>query len=229
MSLVIGHKGASAVEPENTEAAFRAAVRLGADGVELDVRRTLDGGLVVTHDAALPDGRLLADTPRDELPATIPDLHRALDACAGLSIVNVEIKNWPDDPDFDPTLAVAEDVARLLAVRPDAETMLVSCFHLPTVDRVRAAAPDIATAWLVWDVPNAGVALAEVAERGHRAIHPFHAFVTPELVDRAHDAEIAVNTWTCDDPERIAWLAGIGVDGIVTNDVELALAALGRS
>ena len=66
----------------------------------------------------------------------------------------------------------------------------------------------------------------ESESRGHVAVHPHHAFVTPALVHAAHAAGLVVNTWTCDDPDRIRWLAAIGVDGIVTNVPDVARAAL---
>ena len=53
--------------------------------------------------------------------------------------------------------------------------------------------------------------------------------MTPALVERAHDEELAVNAWTCNEPDRIRWLAGeAGVDGIVTDVPDVALEALGR-
>jgi glycerophosphoryl diester phosphodiesterase len=227
VSLVIGHRGAPLVAAENSVASFRAASRAGADGVELDVRRTADGGFAVTHDARLPDGRAVVTLRRAELPADIPDLDAALDACRGLRLVNVEIKNWPDDPDFDATLAFVDAVVGALAARPadERERFVVSCFHLPSVDRVQELAPDLITGWLVIGGEDP---VSEVVAHGHQALHPHHAFVTPELVERAHREEVAVNTWTCDDPERIRWLDGIGVDGIVTNAPDVALSALGR-
>jgi glycerophosphoryl diester phosphodiesterase len=237
---VIGHRGASRVEPENSLAAFRTAARMGADGVELDVRRTADGGLAVHHDAHLADGRALVTTTWDALPPDVVDLAAVLDACRDLDLVNVEIKNWPDDVDFDASLGVVESVVEVLLERPADERarLLVSCFHLPSVDRVRELAPELATAWLVIGPGADGrspagaegeLALVDrAAAHGHAALHPHHAFVTPGLVSEAHDAGLAVNTWTCDDPERIAWLAGVGVDGVVTNVPDVALAALGR-
>jgi glycerophosphoryl diester phosphodiesterase len=249
VTLVIGHRGAPQIEPENTVASFRAATDLGADGVELDVRRTADGRLAICHDAHLPDGRAIVGTPWSEVPDQVPDLAAALDACRGLGLVNVEIKNWPGDVDFDASLALVDTVVSALLARPADERarLLVSCFHLPSVDRVRDLAPDLATAWLVigpgvgagtpgvdgttgsdTGVDPVAAMVAETAEHGHRALHPHHAFVTPELVERAHAAGVAVNTWTCDDPDRIRWLADIGVDGIVTNAPDLALSALGR-
>ncbi|MEL0040065.1 MAG: glycerophosphodiester phosphodiesterase family protein, partial [Ilumatobacter sp.] len=67
---------------ENTLEAFQAAVALGSDGIELDVRRTVDAALVIHHDAQLPDGRVIRESRRDELPDWLPELHSALDACA---------------------------------------------------------------------------------------------------------------------------------------------------
>ncbi len=232
MTFVIGHQGAPAVATGNTVASFTAARAAGADGVELDVRRAAGGHLAVTHDDHLPapDGRALLDLPAASLPACMPDLAAALGACAGLALVNVEIKNWPGDGDFDPSLGIAEQVAAVIAERPQAERdrIIVSCFHLPTVDRVRAVEPSLATAWLMLGFSTVEHVVAEAAEHGHAAIHPHHSAVDADVVALAHGAGLAVNTWTCDEPDRIRWLADTGVDGIVTNVPDLALRALGR-
>lgn len=231
MTNVIGHRGAPTVASENTLDAFRAAIALGADGVELDVRRSLGPDLAVSHDEYLPDGRLLRELPRSEWPPALCDLPAALDACAGLPVVNVEIKNWPSDGDFDEAMAIVGGVLGVLAARPAAEraAVIVSCFHLPTVDRVRALAPDLATAWLTLGFADVDADLARLAAAGHTAVHPHHSAVDESVVARAHGLGLAVNTWTCDLPDRIRWLADAGVDGIVTNEVEAALAALGRA
>jgi glycerophosphoryl diester phosphodiesterase len=228
MTAVYAHRGASAAQPENTVAAFEAAVAMGADGVELDVRRTADGALAVHHDAHLADGRLVCEVVSADLPSEVPSLAEALAACGDL-VVNVEVKNWPRDPDHDPTQAVATAVARLVA--PMGERVLVSSFNLADVDRVRALDPSIPTATLALFGPDADVAgrfVDRARRRGHRAVHPHHGAVTAHLVDLAHAAGLAVNTWTVDDPDRIRHLAALGVDGIVTNAPDVALRALGR-
>ena len=97
MTRVIGHRGASSTHAENTLEAFEAAARAGADGIELDVRRTAE---VVHHDAALADGRLLRRTPAAELPSWVPTLAEALEA-SGELWVDIEVKNLPSDPDYD--------------------------------------------------------------------------------------------------------------------------------
>jgi glycerophosphoryl diester phosphodiesterase len=105
---------------------------------------------------------------------------------------------------------------------------LISCFHLPTVDRVHELAPALATAWLLGLIEDAGALIDTAAERGHVAVHPHHLFVDEAFVARAHAAGLAVNTWTCDEPDRIRQLADLGVDAVVTNVPDVALAALDR-
>jgi glycerophosphoryl diester phosphodiesterase len=236
VTLVIGHKGVPALEAENRVASFARARHLGADGVELDVRRAGEpqggGGLAVWHDPILPDGRALLGADWAELRGVVDELGAVLDVCAGFSLVNVEIKNWITDRDFDETLAIADTVARALAARPADEraAFVVSCFHLPTVDRARVVldelAPEVATAWLLWVVDDVPATLATAVANGHRALHPHHGAVTPELNAAAHAAGLAVNTWTCNDPDRIRWLAEIGTDGVITDDVAAAREAL---
>jgi glycerophosphoryl diester phosphodiesterase len=198
--------------------------------VELDVRRTADRQLALSHDDTLADGTVVVETSFGELPDGIIDLAAALEVCAPLGLVNIEIKNWPDDRDFDPTEQVAADVVSLLEARGELDDgrHLISCFHLPTVDRVHDLAPGLATAWLLGLVEEPGGLIDRAAERGHVAVHPHHAFVNEDFVSRAHAAGLAVNTWTCDEPDRIRWLADLGVDGVVTNVPDVALAALGR-
>lgn len=228
--LVIAHRGASAAARENTLEAFHTAADQGADGVELDVRRTADGTLAVHHDDRLADGRPLLELARAGLPPEVPALADALDACRALGVVNVEIKNWPEDPDFDPSEQLARAVVDLLEARDelDGGRILVSSFHLPTVDRVRALAPGLATGWLLGLVEQPAALIERAAQAGHVAVHPHHAFVDEPFVRLAHAAGLQVNTWTCDDPDRIRGLADLGVDAVITNVPDVALAALGR-
>ena len=224
MTLVIAHRGASAAYPENTLAAFAGARALGADGVELDVRRTADGALVVLHDEALPDGRLLHTLTRADIDPVVPSLAEALDACEGMA-VNVEIKNLPTEEDYDPSLAVVPQVVEELRRRGDPERWLISCFDLATVDACHELAPELPTAFLVLD-PKGAEAIEVAAAHGHRAIHPWVPFVDEAFVEHAHAAGLLVNTWTIDDPARIVELAAFGTDGVVTNAPDVARAAL---
>ena len=226
--LIYAHRGASAAAPENTLEAFRLARDLGADGVELDVRRTSVGSMVLHHDPVLADGRIIVETPIGELPDTLPDLAGSLDTLRDL-VVNIEIKNLPDEPDFDPDLGLVAAVVELLQHRGRADRVIVSSFHLATVDRVKALDPDIATGFLtlIDPMPADGIRLA--ARRGHDAIHPYDFTVDQALVDAAHAEGLAINVWTVDDPGRIRQLGDMGVDGIVTNVPDIARRVLGSA
>lgn len=228
--LVVGHRGASAVERENSVAAFERAVAQGADGAELDVRRTADGTLAVHHDETLADGRRLLELGREELDGHVADLPAVLDACRPLGLVNVEIKNWPEDGDYEPEESLVDAVAELLEARDELDDgrILVSGFHLGTIDRMQVLAPSIATGWLLGVFDDPAPLIDKAASRGHVAVHPHHLFVDERFIELAHAAELKVNTWTCDDPDRIRWLAEIGTDAVITNAPDVALRALGR-
>ena len=110
MTLIIGHRGASKAFRENTIAAFVGAAEAGADWVELDIRRTSDGEIVVHHDPHTEDGQLIAATLAASLPDYVSTLDEVLDACGDMG-VNIEIKNDPDEEDYDPCLLYTSDAA----------------------------------------------------------------------------------------------------------------------
>ena len=227
MVRVIAHRGASAVAPENTIEAFQLAKALGADWVELDARRTADGAVIVHHDGQLADGRVIVDLDRSDLPAHVCDLTAALDACAGMA-VNIEIKNWPGDQDFDDTFAVAEFVVAEVGRRASHGEVLVSSFHQPTIDRVHQLDPEIPTAFLHHFEDRSWEELAAaIAADGHVALHPWDGVVDQELMAAAKAHALDVNVWTVDDPDRMATLVALGVDGICTNVPDVARSVVG--
>lgn len=226
-TLVIAHRGASRAHAENTIEAFRGARAMGADAVELDARRTADGQIVVHHDAHLPDGRAIVELAADDLPVHVPLLAAALEACEPM-IVNIEIKNWPEDVDFDTTERVADAVIELARTRDGFGRWLVSCFHRPTIDRVRGLEPRLETAFLHARI-GGEEALAAAVAHGHIALHPWDPLATAELIGAAHAQGVRVNVWTVDDPGRMAELVRWGADGIVTNLPDVARAVVDAS
>ena len=230
--LVLAHRGARRVAPENTLEAFRRAGAMGADGVELDVRRTADGALVLHHDPAVADGALIAGTPAAELQADhpeIPTLAEALDVCAGL-LVNVEIKNAPGEAGFDPEERAAEGVVALLDARSGRDRVIVSSFQLATIDRVRAHSSTVPTGLLT--VTRADVRILDLlVERGHHALHPGRQGMTRRRAERivadAHARGLQVNVWTVNAPATLQRLAAAGVDALITDVPDVARAALG--
>jgi len=234
--LVLGHRGASKACPENTLAAFAQARAFGADGVELDVRRTADDRLVVHHDPHVDGFGLIVHQPYAALRAThpeIPTLAEALAACAGM-IVNVEIKCLPWEPDPDtPDRAVLRAVIDLLRAEESVPVadIIVSSFELAAVDACRAFAPELATGWLT-SGQDIAAAAPVTAEHGHAWLNPDRTAArraAPADVAAAHAAGVQVNVWTVDEPDDIAALMEAGVDAIITNVPDVALAVVKRA
>ena len=160
------------------------------------------------------------------MPTYVPTLDEALDACTPM-MVNVEIKSAPREPDYDPSQQLAAMVAALLVSRADASRMLVSSFDMATIDAVRHIAPSLRTGFLcTMPKPDATTAVADVARRGHVAIHPLHLAVNGELVAAAHAVGLEVNVWTVDDPARMLELAAWGADAVITNVPDIAISTL---
>ncbi len=218
--LVVGHRGASAAATENSRAAFELAEQMGADAVELDVRITFDEKLLVHHDPLPAD-------PGERVQ--LLTLDEALDSMSDQMLVNVEIKNGVSDGGFDPAATVVGLTIETLRRRGKRanERWLVSSYSWETLRACRAMAPELETAYLCY-----GLSLARarrIAAAGHSAAHPHVSSVTDELVKICHTTGLAVNTYTCNDPERITELSEMGVDGVCTDVPDIALSAIGRS
>lgn len=225
---VVGHRGASVLAPENTPAAFAAAARAGASWVELDARRSADGMVVVHHDAWLPDEVAVLDLSVDALRQrgvwTLDEVLAGLPEGLG---VDVEVKNFPGEPDYDEGHTVVDILARLLGGhrRP----VLTSSFNPLTVAALTERLPDVPAALLTGDAlrPDAGLGLAR--ELGCAGWFPH--VDTPQLdghaVLAAHEAGLGVMVWTVEDPDQARRLAGAGVDALCTDDPARLVAALG--
>lgn len=221
----IGHKGADTVAPGNTLASFEAALAAGVDMIEFDVLRLRDGRLVLAHD--------YGDAARRPLVT----LEEGLDHFAGEAYAGVHL-------DVDLKLPGYEhEVVAALQARGLAGRTLVSTMYIESLDAVARLSPEIRRGWTVPKVsrdytrtplaPAAFVLLAAL-----RAILPFRAaaalrggrcdalmahwrLITPRLVAAVRRSGGELYVWTVDDPDRIARLDALGLDGVVTNDPRL--------
>jgi glycerophosphoryl diester phosphodiesterase len=219
---VFAHRGETSIAAENTIDAFVAAILAGAHGVELDVRRSADGALVVHHDASIPGLGPICELLVRELPGTVALLDEALTALEPIQ-VNVEIKNDPDEPGFDPSGSLSHDVVGLLEERGDLDRVIVSSFDLATLDAVRQANPAVATGWLLGYEAAATSALPTAVEHGLSALHPFVLTVGAADVAAVHATGLDLNTWTVNARHDLEAMAGLGVDTVITDAVALAL------
>lgn len=238
---IYAHRGASAERPENTLPAFRRALDVGADALELDLQVTRDGVLVVSHDA---DGRRMCGVPR-RLADVTWDEARHWDAGAGFrgpdggapfaggevrlptfEEVVVEFAGVPLNVDLKRDLA---DTTVALLRRLKAETRVrLASFQLRTLRRVRALGYAGPTALSRTEV-LASLALPGPLfgpARGSDAAQLPLSLARPWIVHRMKSLGLRVDFWTVDDPERARQLIALGADGLMTNDPARLVAAL---
>ena len=228
--LNIAHRGASAVAPSNTLAAFEKAIELGADGAELDVQLSADGVPVVIHDFTVDrttdgSGRVaeMSLAQLRELNAgaacgppfasqRIPTLAEVLEAVGDRLLLNIELKSASLRDDGLERTVIAQVVRFGLGGR-----VLLSSFNPFALRRAKRLAPWIPLgliyapnlvlplrhAWLAWLVP-------------HEARHPQHTMVSADYVAWARRHGYRVNAWTVNDPDEMRRLIPLGVDAIVT-------------
>jgi glycerophosphoryl diester phosphodiesterase len=221
--LVVGHRGAAALAPENTLEALETAVEVGADMVEFDV----DEGLVVGH----PGG-----------PASNHELHLD-DALRYLATKQIGIH-------LDLKLVGAEaEIGRAVETHGLSERVVVSSTCVSSVRALATDAPALARAIsypqdrygiskVAWPTPM--IRASSVAVRPYvrarvarllgatnaDALSLHHSLVNPWVVGHARARGAAVIAWTVNDPSRVAHLAGLGVDAIVSDDPRMALDVL---
>lgn len=207
MPLVIGHRGFAARYPENTVAGVRAAIAVGADGVEVDIRPCRDGTWVCHHDRTR-DGEPIAAWPLDRLArAGVPAFGDVIAALPADRWLFVEIK---------PLGALALDrslpaLIDLLHARPVVTRVISS--SLPVLATIAGELPNIPTSWVFADFPDWLPVSGDLS--------PAHRHVEALL-----DTHRALHPWTVDRADRARALARAGVASITSNRPDLVLEAL---
>ena len=247
-AAVVAHRGDSAHVAENTVEAFEAAIELGTEVVEFDVRMTSDGVAVVMHDADVArttDGSGLVRSMtfeqvgrlRIELggggAAGVPTLEETLRVLSGRAAADIEIKNVPGEPDFDPEReeAVEATVAAIASTRFDG-AVVVSSFNPFSIARCRELAPHLATGLLTDRSVEADAGLTFAHAQGHAWVLPaIDALLgAPDgFAERVHASGMRVGTWISDDPDEAVELMRAGIDAVATNDPGRILAARRRA
>jgi glycerophosphoryl diester phosphodiesterase len=221
--VVIAHRGWPRRFPDNTLAGVLAASSV-ADMVEVDVRRSGDGKLVLSHDPLI-QGHVVAeqrwsflgglDLGEGHRPALLDE---ALAALPDFPVL-IEVKNEPFAPGYEPDHRVALEVAE--RCRPGD---VVSSFNWASMRRVRDLYPEAATGLAVGAPDAWGEAIEECHQAGHETLIPDHRFLDEGQLERAGGLE--VYTWTVNDPARARELALLGASGIITDTPDLIKQAL---
>lgn len=224
---IAGHRGLPLEFPDNSLAGIAAATAV-CDYIELDVRRSADGIKVLSHDPEIGGfeiaGTSWSDLSRLDLgdghsPTTLEEVFEAV----GSFPLDIEIKNSPLEPGFDPVGTFASEVAGL--ARPDD---VVTCFFWPTMDVIRDVFPTTSTGLLIDRKGSLTEAARHAAEKGHGLLAPhWSLLLVDEAVSRSLVLEFEIATWTVDDREVARQLADLGIDSIISNDPVGIAEALG--
>ena len=228
--LRIAHRGASGrgLAPENTLAAFEKALDIGIDMLEIDVRVTGDGQLIVLHDPSLDrttdrEG-IVREMVLEEIRQAdagdgerVPVLREVFDLARHRAPILLEIKS-----DF-----IAELVVQAIAEAEFSEQVVVQSFNPQTVERVKRLAPHLPASLLIGELPTtpsrfrARRLVSQALEIGANTLSIWHATLTPPLIEEMRKRGIAVWAWTVDEEITMRDLAMMGVQGLVTNHPEV--------
>jgi glycerophosphoryl diester phosphodiesterase len=220
--LVIAHRGASGHLPENTLPAYDLAFDQGADMIEIDLHRTRDGAIVITHDehlAGLGGRGEIADASLAEIRALdagggarVPILAEVLDRFGARIPFNLELKQgsratYPGLPG---------ETLREVEARGLLDGTLFSSFSDEVLAELRRLSPRARIGCLVSPrEPSRWLERARAVEAC--AVNLWSGLATAEAVQTAHAAGLAVNVYTVDRAEEMRALIARGVDGIFTN------------
>lgn len=225
--LIMGHRGASAIVPENTLKAFEKAIDLKADFIEFDVQETLDGELVITHDEDIKritghDG-IISKMTLNELKMLdfgegekIPTLEELVKLTKNRIKLNCEIK----------VKGITEKVIKIFRKWDILNTTIVSSFIHEELLAIQKLASSVRLASLE---PTPGTIKIDWVRKKEMieycinnklyAINPIVMMVDQQFIDYAHANDIKVFPWTVDSRISIKKLIRLGADGIITNDI----------
>jgi glycerophosphoryl diester phosphodiesterase len=231
--LIIGHRGASAVAPENTMAAFREAIAVGADGIEFDVRLARDGVPVVIHDSSLRRtgglNKRVADPSSQEISKvdvgswfaprftneSVPSLSELFTLFQSNN-ASLYLEMKCDSPaEYKP---LAEACCQMIEEYSFKERVVVECFQLAALQILKEIDSEIKTAALFDRVFTDQSVITRATQIGAMAVALHHRLARRELVEKSKQVGLHVAVWTVDDPAWVQIARDIGIDALITND-----------
>jgi len=226
--LIIAHRGASNVAPENTLKSFKKAIELGADYVEFDVHFSKDEEIIIMHDenTLRTTGRegLIKEMTLKELKRLdagesekIPTLDELIDVAKGKIRLQLEIK----------ASGMAEKIVETLENSGLIESTLISSFNHSELLNIKQIEPRLKLAPLIIGVRQ-NKTIEEAVLNKYYAIHPFYKLINKKFIDLAHKNNIKINAYTVDSKNAIVKLINMGIDGIITNKIDLVKKILNR-
>lgn len=253
--LIIGHRGAAGIMPENTLAAYSFALQQGVDGIEFDVHLARDGVPVVIHDAALRrtigvDGFVheMSFAGLRELdaaavyraaagessigPQVLPALQDVLAWVPAPTRLCIELKTNHDGTRYRGLEEIVAQAVRDAAVE---ERTILSSFNFAILARLRAVAPDIRRHAIIaaqyFLQPGAGDSewvAGDLAARHVDWVAVNKSYLTPSLAAALHERGIRTHAWVVNTIDELAHFAGLGVAAVTTDRPDILCAGRGR-
>jgi glycerophosphoryl diester phosphodiesterase len=222
--VIIGHRGATEYEPENTLASFAKALEIGVDGIELDVHICKTGEVVVIHDSRLKrttnGSGYVKDKTLEELKGLdagkgqrIPTFKEVLDLIDKRAIVDIELKA---EHTSGPVADILQEYIKGHGWKED--HFLISSFDHHELRRFHMAMPKVPFAPLIAAKPLDYALFAQ--NMNATAVNPLFDFIDGEFVQDAHKRGLKMFVWTVDHPDDIKEMIKIAVDGFITNRPE---------
>ena len=243
--MIIGHRGASVLAPENTVAAFERALDDAADGIELDVRLAKDGVPVVIHDGTLQRTGLMSGEVAQMTSQELADIHvgawfnRANPALAQAEYEKQKVPTLRDvlhrfeqcavyvelKTDSAPTVNdLVQTVIDTILETDSQERVVVVSFDHTAIQTIKSLNSSVRTGALFEPRRRPGLSwraeamLNAAADCGADEILPHRLLARPKLIEKARDRNLPVVVWTVDDPSWLARAKNLGIRGLITNN-----------
>jgi len=235
--LIIGHKGASKIAPPgNTLKSFQKAIELRADYVEFDIHKSKDGNIVIMHDSNTLNitgmNGTIKDMTLEELKRLdcgegqkIPTLQELINIAKGKIGLQVEIK----------ARGMEKQIISILKKEDLIESSIISCFNHNRLLKIQKIEPTIKLAALEPLIVGREIKwedrkriIKNAVNKNFYAIHPEYHLVNQQLIDQAHENNLKVNAWTVNDIDIMKDFINMGIDGIITDDIEAVKTILNR-
>ncbi|GEM_PF-238658 len=223
--LIFAHRGANSFAPENSIPAFEAAVRLGCDGIEMDVRLTASGDIIIFHDRRLsrmtgcrgnvhqmPLSRIRKCYLENDPQFKIPTLQEALEAVGNRILINIDVKKE--------TMRQNGLEEKILAVLRDfrlTDNIIISSFNPLVLKKFAQLAPEYRLGFIYRQRSHKFISNGVPVE----SLHVYHRMLSQKYITNLHERNYRVYAWTVDKERHFRRMLKIGVDGIITNHPEV--------
>ncbi|MHA1487947.1 MAG: glycerophosphodiester phosphodiesterase [Promethearchaeota archaeon] len=235
--IIMGHRGASKIAPENTLKAFKEAIRLKADAVEFDAQETVEGEIVIIHDydtlrTAGTEGIVKQMTLKELKKLNfgngeqIPTLLELIQLAKGKISLNCEIK----------VEGIAKKIIHIFQDADILDSTIVSSFLHEELSKIQKIEPQLKLATLVpteagkfsdWNYKKKLIDFT--SENNYYDINPLYKLADKQFIEYAHEKNIKVFPWTVDSGIAMKKLINMGTDGIITNDISRLKEVLNRN